>query len=63
MEIHERLQTETDGHDDIDREVEALFSQWRRDREKLAARRRVEQYLEMKRLREQIGDVFDLEDL
>ncbi|BCX81733.1 hypothetical protein MIT9_P1311 [Methylomarinovum caldicuralii] len=60
MEMSERLQT--DDFDDIDQEVEALFSQWREDQKKLAARRRVEQYLEMKRLREQIGDVFDLED-
>ncbi|BCX88992.1 hypothetical protein MIN45_P1362 [Methylomarinovum tepidoasis] len=60
MEMSERLQT--DDHDNIDQEVEALFSQWREDRKKLAARRQVEQYLEMKRLREQIGDVFDLED-
>ncbi len=49
--------------DEIEQEVEDLFTQWQRDQDKLAARRRVEQYLEMKRLREQIGDVFDLEDL
>ncbi len=48
--------------DEVEREVEDLFTQWQRDRDKLAARRRVEQYLEMKRLREQLGDVFDLED-
>jgi len=50
------------SRDEIEQEVEDLFTQWQKDRDKLAARRRVEQYLEMKRLREQIGDVFDLED-
>ncbi len=47
--------------DEIDRELEAMFSRWYEKREKLAARRQVEQYLELRRLREQIGDVFDLD--
>ncbi|MCX8049064.1 MAG: hypothetical protein N3A55_05325 [Methylohalobius sp.] len=51
------------AEDGAEREMDELFSAWRRDREKLAARRRVERYLELKRLREQIGDDFDLSDL
>ncbi len=47
--------------DEIDKELEAMFSRWRNEREKLAARRQVEQYLELRRLQEQIGDVFDLD--
>lgn len=51
------------SEDGVEKEVDELFSVWRKDREKLAARRRVERYLELKRLREQIGDVFDLNDI
>lgn len=50
------------GEDGVEKEVDELFSAWRKDQEKLVARRRVERYLELKRLREQIGDVFDLDD-
>ncbi len=50
------------NQDDIDRALECLFSRWHKERKKLAARRQVEHYLELKRLREQIGDVFDLDD-
>jgi len=57
-ESREKLQ------DVVHKEMKSLLSQWRREREKLAARRQVEQYLELRRLREQIGDdIFDLEDL
>ncbi len=63
MAVHDDFLLDQDhSKDEIEQEVEDLFSQWQRDRDKLAARRRVEQYLEMKRLREQIGDVFDLEE-
>ncbi|MFN3919032.1 MAG: PA3496 family putative envelope integrity protein [Methylohalobius sp.] len=51
------------SEDGVEREVDELFSVWRKDQDKLAARRRVERYLELKRLREQIGDVFDLNDI
>lgn len=47
----------------LDQELDELFSQWQKDRDKLAARRQVEQYLELRRLREQMGDLYDLEDL
>lgn len=43
-------------------EVEDLFAQWKANNDSLVARRRVEQYLEMKRLREQIEDVFDFDE-
>ncbi len=41
---------------DIEKEVEALFSKWKEDADKIDARRKVEEYIELKRLREQIGD-------
>ncbi len=64
MAVHDDFLLDQDHpKDEVEREVEDLFAQWQKDRDKLVARRRVEQYLEMKRLREQIGDVFDLEDV
>ncbi|GEM_PF-7048134 len=41
---------------EINKEVEALFSKWKEDADKIDARRKVEEYMELKRLREQIGD-------
>ncbi|HHJ39930.1 MAG: hypothetical protein AXA67_04410 [Methylothermaceae bacteria B42] len=41
---------------DIEKEVEALFSKWKKDDDKIDARRKVEEYMELKRLKEQIGD-------
>lgn len=63
VDLEHEFQDKQMGEEGIDREVDELFSIWQKDKEKLVARRRVERYLELKRLREQIGDVFDLEDL
>ncbi|GAB4365043.1 MAG: hypothetical protein Kow0060_22310 [Methylohalobius crimeensis] len=48
--------------DNLEKEVDELFSEWREDQEKLASRRRLERYFELKRLREQIGDFYELDD-
>lgn len=63
MAVHDDFLLDQDHpKNEIEQEVEDLFTQWQKDQNKLVARRRVEQYLEMKRLREQIGDAFDLGD-
>ncbi|XSG86282.1 MAG: PA3496 family putative envelope integrity protein [Methylohalobius sp. ZOD2] len=48
--------------DNFEKEVDELFTEWREDQEKLASRRRLERYFELKRLREQIGDIYELDD-